>query len=142
MASTPMPDDGVKGPLGQNTELKAQAAPTSPSFWGRKPTPNIAPSLPTPRGPQPYPKLMYHPDPAARAAQGYPIYQTAQDAEQHKEALENGWLDEPTLAHREMLQHGDGGKSGNRMRTAGSDDEPAIRTQEVKWEETKPKKSK
>ena len=64
-------------------------------------------------GPQPYPKMMYHPDGRMQAAD---------NEEQCKLAIENGWQEQPDVIHRELLQFGDGGKSGKRLPTAGSDE--------------------
>lgn len=123
MATTPMPGPGVN--RDPNRIDPAQAQPTSPAFWGRR-RENVAPVLPVSRGPQPYPRMMYHEKPEWRAKNGMPIFQVAETEEDHKEALANGWLNEPTLIHREMLQHGDGGRSGNRL--AISETEPEAET--------------
>jgi hypothetical protein len=112
MASTPMPDEGVN-PIPAST-MAGQALPTSEKFWGRsRPAPVFIPNAP--RGFQAFPKLMYHPQPEKRAAAGMSIYQVAENEEQHKEAVENGWLDKPATIHLEMLQNGDGGRSGKRL---------------------------
>lgn len=104
IGSTPVPDMGVQ------QDMQRQSMPSSPVFWGKKyvpPTPEQA----APRGPQPYPRMMYHPDGRM---------QVAHSEEDHIAALDNGWQDKPDLSHRELLQFGDGGKSGRRLSTAGS----------------------
>lgn len=89
-------------------------------LWGRdRQTPS--PANVAPRGPQPFPKMMYHPDPAAQIASNRPIMQVAENEQECEEAKANGWLDAPPIATREMLQH-DGGKSGKRASTSGSPD--------------------
>lgn len=127
-ATTPVPGEDVKGSKGNMSQA---AMPSSPLFWGRKYVPPSPQEQAAARGPQPYPKMMYHPDGRMQAAE---------NEEQHTMAKEEGWLSSPDLIHRELLQMGDGGKSGKRLATAGSDE--AIEQQEVEAPKTWKSKDK
>lgn len=105
-ATTPVPGEGIK-----RDGMKQNSGPTSPLFWGRKYVPPTPAQQAAARGPQPFPKMMYHPDGRMQVAETEDDYQLA---------VKNGWKETPELSHREMLQSGDGGKSGKRIPTAGS----------------------
>ena len=107
MATTPTPDEGVK------QELQRNSTPASPVFWGRRPA-AAAPVVQAPRGPQPYPKMMYYHG-EAEHLQG--AHQVAQNAEEEKEAIESGWTDKPGVIHLELLQ----GNGKQRLPTSVSD---------------------
>lgn len=107
---------------------RKQGAMESPvqALWGRKYVPPAAAEAAAARGPQPFPRMMYHPDGRM---------QVAQSKDDHEQAVENGWRETPELSHREMLQTGDGGKSGKRMPTAGSAETagPVHGMEQPKW---------
>lgn len=141
MATTPMPDEGVGGEKISVSTLQGQTLPTSPTFWGRKAVPGV-PTVMEIRGLSNYPRMMYAPDPERRAKLGQKICQAAETEEQHAAALENGWLEEPTLVHLEMLQMGDNGRSGKRLAINDDSQEvPAIQEMEPEFV-SKGKKSK
>ena len=125
MATTPMPSES-------KAELQRDAKIDSHAFWGRKRVVEINSSIPAaPRGPQPFPKMMYHADGRM---------QIAQDATEEKEAIKNGWKDTPDLKHRELLQADGSGKSGKRIATSGSEETVEIDTEKT-WEAPKEKKT-
>ena len=123
MATTPMPSES-------KAQLQTDAKIESHAFWGRKRVVEIPSAIPSaPRGPQPFPKMMYHADGRM---------QIAQDAGEEKEATKNGWKDSPDLLHRELLQADGRGTSGKRLATAGSDEPEEISTEKT-WEAPKEK---
>ena len=113
-ASVPIPGEDVTGAKGNMSQA---AMPSSPLFWGRNYVPPSPAEAMAARGPQPYPRAMYHQDGRI---------QSAGNETEHQEALANGWKETPELFHREMLQFGDQGKSGKRLATAGSADQVGV----------------
>lgn len=107
-ATTPVPSEDISGSKGN---MAQSAMPSSPLFWGRNYVPPTPAQTAAACGPQPYPRMMYHPDGRM---------QVAESEADHLLALEHDWQETPDLAHREMLQFGDQGKSGKRIATAGS----------------------
>jgi len=110
MASTPLPEVGARKPsVSSDKQLQQQALPNNPEFMGRR----IVTAVNRPVKHADYPRLMYHPT--------EPRWSAANNEAEYAAAKEKGWLEEPLVMHREMLQ----GNGKARVATTGSESEAA-----------------